>query len=374
MVDISDWTDGDLVNGVSDQTTFDGESCMRLDTNVAAGSNLAKRYRDVGTFGNRVVIEIRVYHATLGSLGNNDYFRLIASSDDARMQIIFATDGMFVFDGSFFTEEGTNIVKESEWQKWVFDWDFSQPATGNVDIYLNDALIASAVDCSYTGTFDDGYVEVEQEGGSLDNRISYIDYIRIGDDCGGFSSSSGSASVSGSVSVSSSSLSSESVSSSSESSSSISVSVSSSSSESVSQSSESVSASVSSSSSESTSVSSSSSESVSSSSSSISGSPSSSLSSESVSVSVSSSSSSEDYAFYATTIPIEITPHSPVVFGSHQASAMSLTISSKTVTFPLYGRMGQPIITGSKPKVICEGAKSYIDFSARNVKILMSGY
>ena len=73
-------------------------------------------------------------------------------------------------------------------------------------------------------------------------------------------------------------------------------------------------------------------------------------------------------------MPIEITPHSPGVFGSHQASAMSLTISTKTVIFPLYGRMGQPIITGSKPKVICEGAKSYVEVSARNVKTLMSGY
>jgi len=53
---------------------------------------------------------------------------------------------------------------------------------------------------------------------------------------------------------------------------------------------------------------------------------------------------------------------------------MSVEFTSQTVTYPLYGRMGQPIITGSKPKVICVGQKAHIDFKGRDAKILISGY
>jgi len=71
---------------------------------------------------------------------------------------------------------------------------------------------------------------------------------------------------------------------------------------------------------------------------------------------------------------IEIAPHTPEYIGFAEASVIGLTISPKTATYPLYGRMGQPIISGSKPKVICEGSGAYISFEARDAKILMSGY
>jgi len=155
----------------------------------------------------------------------------------------------------------------------------------------------------------------------------------------------------------------------------------SSSSESVSASSESVSPSSSSSgsasaSSESISASSSSSGSVSSSSVSTSASSSSSESTSALSVSVSASSSSLSYdpTVYATVMSLEITPHTPGYAGIVDALTTSLEFTTKTVTYPLYGRMGQPIITGSKPKVICEGAKAYVDCEARSAKILISGY
>jgi len=175
------------------------------------------------------------------------------------------------------------------------------------------------------------------------------------------SSSSTSTSVSASVSASastsnsSSSLSSESISSSSESvSASISISTS------VSSSSVSTSASNSSSSSESVSSSSISSESI---------------SSESISVSASSSSSSHDPIVHVVTMHIELTPHTPEYVGYYTGSSpVSLTISPKTATYPLYGRMGQPKITGSKPKVICTATKAYVLCKGRDVKTKVSGY
>ena len=71
---------------------------------------------------------------------------------------------------------------------------------------------------------------------------------------------------------------------------------------------------------------------------------------------------------------LEITAYAPEIVGFIDVSTMSLEFTTYSPTYPLYGRMGQPIITGSKPKVICEGSKAYINFEARDAKILMSGY
>jgi len=71
---------------------------------------------------------------------------------------------------------------------------------------------------------------------------------------------------------------------------------------------------------------------------------------------------------------LEITAHAPEIVGFTDASTMSLEFTTYSPIYPLYGRMGQPVITGSKPKVICEGSKAYISFEARDAKILVSGY
>jgi len=71
---------------------------------------------------------------------------------------------------------------------------------------------------------------------------------------------------------------------------------------------------------------------------------------------------------------LEITPYAPEYAGYIDVSTMSIEFVTGTATYPLYGRMGQPVIGGSKPKAICEGSKAYVDFIGRDAKILMSGY
>jgi len=71
---------------------------------------------------------------------------------------------------------------------------------------------------------------------------------------------------------------------------------------------------------------------------------------------------------------IEYTTQTPTYIGFHTPTTMSVEFTSYTATYPLYGRMGQPGITGSKPKVICTGQGAEIDFKGRDAKILISGY
>jgi len=60
-------------------------------------------------------------------------------------------------------------------------------------------------------------------------------------------------------------------------------------------------------------------------------------------------------------------------FEPYLASVSALVFTPQAVTFPLYGRMREPIITGSKPKVVCEGSGAYILINSRDVKSRISG-
>jgi len=183
MVNITDWTDGDSVNGESTQVTFDSKSCMKLDTNTAATSNRAFRYRDVGSYGNRVILELSIYHEAVGDLwGDSDSFRIILSRNDVMLYMDLALQGIRIYDGAVYHEVGTDLVEEGVWQKWMFDCDFSTPASATVDVYLDDVLQEEGVDCSYTGSWVDGRIDLYQYGYTSNDRITYIDYVTIGDD------------------------------------------------------------------------------------------------------------------------------------------------------------------------------------------------
>ncbi|RLC80962.1 MAG: hypothetical protein DRJ03_20730, partial [Chloroflexi bacterium] len=181
MSDITDWADNDNQNGVSSQITFQTKSCMLLSTHTATSSNEARRTRDVGSFNDRIVIEASVYCSKIGN--TDDYFAIRAYRDDIAIKIKFRADGLYVYySNTSESEVGTDIVVQGAWQKWVFDCDISTPASATMDIYLDDALIATGVDCSATGTFTDGTVELAQYGWNTDNLETYIDYIKINDD------------------------------------------------------------------------------------------------------------------------------------------------------------------------------------------------
>jgi len=180
MIDITDWTDGDNIYGVSTQVTFDSKSCMKLDSgNNTAGSSL--RVRDIGTFGNRTVFSMNLYHEALGTrpFNDGDSFAFSSSNGTTHLLVCFATDGLFVFKNGY-NEIGTDLVSVGVWQQWTFDVNW---ITQTVDIYQNNILKVSGADCSYTGEAPaNGVTSFTQIGQTNINRISYVDYFKAGSD------------------------------------------------------------------------------------------------------------------------------------------------------------------------------------------------
>lgn len=176
MADITDWTDSDSGTGDSSQVTFDNKSCMKLLTGISAGTS--ERRRDVGTFGNRVVVSLNLYCDLIGTSGDGAYFQLELFTATKYIPISFCSNGLFISS----TEVGTDIVIQDSWQEWTFDVNW---AALTLDVYLNQSLVASNVSCNLDQSmFSNGTVRLYQENGNgnTPNTLSYIDWFKAGSD------------------------------------------------------------------------------------------------------------------------------------------------------------------------------------------------
>ena len=192
--DLTGWADGDTGTAVSSQATFDGESTFKFDSGVnsAANNDYSARAQDIGSItaiGNRLVISFKTYHDALGAWGggngpNRDVLRFLIMRSDGFINIILGTDGLWVFYDTELTKElGTNLVVQDTWQTWTFDYDLSGGMSASVlDVYLDGALVVEGTtDVTTSGTPTDGSVNIIQYGYATDNRITYMDYLIIGD-------------------------------------------------------------------------------------------------------------------------------------------------------------------------------------------------
>lgn len=183
--DISGWTDGDTGEGVSSQVTFDSKSCFKFDTVTSADTNdQAKRSIDFGSvesIGNRVVISFNLYCDAIGTVINDDVLWFAVERNDWRFLIRLCSDGLVITNASGSVEVGTDLVVQDVWQEWTFDIDLSAGiANAVVDVYLNNVLKVSDVSCNITGAYTDGNVIFNLHGYATNSRISYVDWIKIG--------------------------------------------------------------------------------------------------------------------------------------------------------------------------------------------------
>jgi len=178
---LSGWADYDTgaASTTIDTATFPGESWFKMDAGSVGGGDKADQRKDAGTFGNVVVASVKLYHEAIGVSGDNFVFSVRKSS--VMLNVSFASDGLFVHDGSGWNEVGTNIVQVGTGQEWTFKADFTTPASATVDVYLNGALHTAGVDCSYTGSETEGEVRLRQKGAAVD-QISFVDWVKVGDD------------------------------------------------------------------------------------------------------------------------------------------------------------------------------------------------
>lgn len=175
MADITDWTDSDSGTGDSSQATFDSKSCMKLATVAVSGT--AKRTQDIGTFGTRTVISFNTYFDAIGTKANNDNARIEAYDGTTQLICLFASDGLYVYDGASYVQIDANIVVQDIWQEWTLDINWT---TKTVNIYLDGILKHSDVDCSHAAAGTNGEIEFYQYGNTTANRITYIDWFKAG--------------------------------------------------------------------------------------------------------------------------------------------------------------------------------------------------
>jgi hypothetical protein len=180
---ITTWTDEDGAGGgESIQAVFDGKGTFRFDSKGTPGATwYARRLKDVGTIPDVFSVTISVYHSALGALAvDADNFRLQVDLTGVELDVAFGTDGIFVYDGAAYNEVGTNLVSTGGWQTWTFVVDGTTPASATCDVYLDDILQATGVDCSATGAFTNGNVAMTQYGTTTSDRISYVDFLKVG--------------------------------------------------------------------------------------------------------------------------------------------------------------------------------------------------
>ncbi len=178
--DISDWVNDDRINSVSTQVSFDGKSCFKFDTNLYASGNYAKReYTVIGGLPDNYTIEMNLYFDSIASTGSN-YMSLHIYNGVMSLGFRINLGGILLFDGSNFNEIGDNLIQEGVWQLWRFEVISGSGADATCDIYLDNILQASNVDCSHPVDHSDGVVTIKLFGFSVDDNIMYLDYIKIG--------------------------------------------------------------------------------------------------------------------------------------------------------------------------------------------------
>jgi hypothetical protein len=179
MADITDWSDGDAINGESTQATFDGKSCMKLDSGAATAGTYARRSQDIGSVGASTVYSMNIYFDAIGTIANSDNAWFIANDGTHRLSVWFASNGLYVTNSSsVITAIGTNPIVQDVWQEWTFKVTWGASAT--VDIYLNGALFAAGVDCAEDNAEANGTIYFFQLGNTTSNRITYIDWFKAG--------------------------------------------------------------------------------------------------------------------------------------------------------------------------------------------------
>jgi len=187
--DISDWDDLDKGTGVSEQVTNPlggGLTTFKFDSNSSAANNdYPKRQIDVGSIegmGNTIVVSMKLYCDAIGTRANNDDFQIIIYRSDWAISVLFSSNGLHIYDGASFNEIGTNLVVQDTWQEWTFVIDLSDGvANAVVDTYLDNDLKSEGDDCSYTGSFTDGVIYLRLLGYTTNDRIAYLDWLKVGD-------------------------------------------------------------------------------------------------------------------------------------------------------------------------------------------------
>ena len=179
--DISDWTDNDS-DGASTQETFDGRETFKFTVATAGSGRKAERQKDIGTIADSFTVELRTYFDSLGTLANGDYFYFAIDNGSIILRAVFASDGLYIYDGATYNEVGTDVVDTDTWTIWRFVIDGSVSGSETVDVEKDGTSIGDDIDCSDGSGATDGDVILRQSGVTTNGVTSYTDFLKVSDD------------------------------------------------------------------------------------------------------------------------------------------------------------------------------------------------
>lgn len=179
--DISDWSDLDTGGGYgeSTQVSFDSKTCFKFDGQLAQLNSYAMRRITSPSIPAIYTMELNLYCDNIGG-DNDNCFHISAynSANSHALLIDFRSNGLFIHDGDTYNEVDTDLVQQDVWQLWRFEVTTTTPSTATCDVYLNDELKASNVDCSLVEAGNEITLNIQND--STANLIAYIDYFKIG--------------------------------------------------------------------------------------------------------------------------------------------------------------------------------------------------
>lgn len=175
--DISGWIDLDTGSGESTQVTFDSKSCFKFDTKTTNNSMARRAIEALPVVSKNFIIDLNLYCDKISSNLNNS-FLFFHHNGIINFSVQFQSDGLFIFDGSQYNEVGTDLVVQDQWQKWRFEITGGNLTTSKCNVYLDDILVGSNIDCSFESG-PAGGIEFRLSNSEEDDLIVYVDYVKI---------------------------------------------------------------------------------------------------------------------------------------------------------------------------------------------------
>lgn len=193
--DISDWTKDDNGTAVSEVSPF-GQ--FRFDTNAGTPFNFqaAQRSRIIASPPGNFSLEVKIYLDAIGLSSNLDYAFLRYENTTWQFYVTFSSDHFYVLRAGQNNQEiASNILKYNTvaaFQTIRFQVDKTTESAATVEVFVKEEgevfVSKGKFDCDNETTSGvvNGRITFGQGGCTAINRVSHLDYIKVGTGLGAF--------------------------------------------------------------------------------------------------------------------------------------------------------------------------------------------
>lgn len=178
--DLTVWTNNDSGTAISSQTNIGNRELFSQNSGAIGGGNTANISRNTGVTGiDKLDIELRSYHASLGTISLVDEFTFVFSFENNKSMFLkLGTDGIYAFSLAGNTLLSNYSIPIKQWLKYNFVLDNSGE-NPRLKIKINNDIKVSEMDLPFLVSGTAGDANLINIGLSTPNLITYTDYLRI---------------------------------------------------------------------------------------------------------------------------------------------------------------------------------------------------